>query len=251
MNSTQSGFYVNPIRIGNIANSNILSFDNTTNEIIGSSSILTDASGNIINLSVSGNLYVENMTTASTSSGLLLSGNFTASGNIYSTSGNLQCNSGSIFAKGWRCRSGIGSVGYGTNSFNTQWTGSALQCWIDSSNIGNFTICDYRVKENITETSPILDKLCSIPMFNFEFKDISIFRKDGTHLGCYAHVLKDTFPEYPTLVNYDKDALTEDGQIQPQSISNDLVLLLMKSIQELKAEVNTLKNRVQVLENVA
>ena len=32
-------------------------------------------------------------------------------------------------------------------------------------------------------------------MFNYEMKDISIFKKNGNHLGFYAHELKDAFPE--------------------------------------------------------
>ena len=56
-----------------------------------------------------------------------------------------------------------------------------------------------------------MDRLCGIKMFNYETKDISIFKKKGTQIGFYAHDLKDAFPELNNIVEGEKDAVTEEG----------------------------------------
>ena len=120
---------------------------------------------------------------------------------------------------------------------------------MDTTNIGNFTICDYRIKENIQPPSNVLDRLCSVNMFNYEFKEIGIFQKNGNHIGFYAHELKDTFPELNNIVDGGKDAIDENGNIQPQVVTAELTHLLMNSIQELNAKVIELSNRIIELEN--
>ena len=97
-----------------------------------------------------------------------------------------------IVGNGYKGRQGQAGATIG-NTFNQWWSGGVLQAWVDSTNVGNFTICDYRIKENIQPPSNVLDRLCSINMFNYEFKDIGIFQKDGSHIGFYAHELKDNF----------------------------------------------------------
>jgi hypothetical protein len=127
--------------------------------------------------------------------------------------------------------------------------GGVLQAWIDATNVGNFTLCDYRIKENIQPASNVLDRLCSVNMFNYEMKDIGIFKKNGTQIGFFAHELKDAFPELNNLVEGEKDALTSEGTIQPQTINAELTHLLMRSIQELNTKIIHLTNRIFELEN--
>ena len=87
-------------------------------------------------------------------------------------------------------------------------------------------------------------------MCNYEWKDTGIFKKNKRlHLGFFAHNLQDTFPELNGLVEGDRDALTSDGEIQPQTISPELVNVLMKAIQELNEKVEKLSNRIIELES--
>lgn len=153
-----------------------------------------------------------------------------------------------ILGSGYKGRQGINGVNIG-NTMNTYWTGGALQAWVDVTNIGNFTICDYRIKENIQPPSSVLERLCNVNMFNYEMKDISIFKNNGNHIGFYAHELKDAFPELNNIVDGEKDALTNDGEIQPQTVTAEFTHLLMKSIQELNAKVIELSNKIIELEN--
>ena len=154
-----------------------------------------------------------------------------------------------VLAQGFRGRQGTGSGTYSTDRLNLWWTGSHLQLFVETTNIGNFTICDYRIKENFQPASNVLDRLCSINMFNYEMKDISIFKKKGTQIGFFAHELKDAFPELNNIVEGEKDELTEDLQIQPQTINAEFTHLLMKAVQELNDKVNQLSNRIVELEN--
>ena len=153
-----------------------------------------------------------------------------------------------ILGTGYRGRQGSSGSSIG-NVINSWWTGTALQAWVDTSNIGNFTICDYRIKESIQPPSSVLERLCNVNMFNYEFKDISIFKKNGSHIGFYAHELKEAFPELNNIVDGEKDALTEDGDIQPQTVNAELTHLLMKAVQELNAKVIELSNKIIELEN--
>jgi len=51
------------------------------------------------------------------------------------------------------------------------------------------------------------------------------------------------------LVEGEKDALTSEGTIQPQTINAELTHLLMRSIQELNTKIIHLTNRIFELEN--
>ena len=151
---------------------------------------------------------------------------------------------------GYGNRQGTSGASINSTYTNLWWTGSALQCWLNTTNQGVFTISDVRIKENFQPPSQVLDRLCSIPMTNYEWKNTGIFKKNKiTHLGFFAHNLQDTFPELNGLVEGDRDALTSDGEIQPQTISPELVNVLMKAIQELNEKVEKLSNRIIELES--
>jgi hypothetical protein len=147
---------------------------------------------------------------------------------------------------GYFCKSG--SVGaFGTNVFNTFWTGAVLQCWIDTTNVGNFTISDYRVKENITKARPVLDRLCKVEMIEYEMKDISIFKKHGRHHGFIAHQVQELFPELDNIVSGEKDAVNEAGDLQPQTICAEFGNLYLSAIQELNAKIEAQQAQIDGL----
>ena len=130
---------------------------------------------------------------------------------------------------GYACRAGV--YGEYSNTFNWFWDGYVFKGYVDNVHVG--TICDYRIKENIKPTSPVLDKLCSINMFDFTHKELSIFKPNGNHIGFFAHELKETFKEYPKLVSFEKDDLNEDGTIKFQLIEMPILnLIIMKAVQE-------------------
>jgi hypothetical protein len=130
------------------------------------------------------------------------------------------------------------------------WDGSRSHIWINNTDLGGTAIAsDYRLKENIKPARPVLDKLCSIPMIEFEYKDIGIWKKGkGINYGIIAHELQEAFPEYENLVSCEKDGLTCDGDIQPQSLTSAMNLLFMGSIQELNAKVETQKTQMEAMQ---
>ena len=129
------------------------------------------------------------------------------------------------------------------------WDGSRSHIWINNTDLGGTAIAsDYRLKENIKPARPVLDKLCSIPMIEFEYKDIGIWKKGkGINYGIIAHKLQEAFPEYENLVSCEKDKLTCDGDIQPQSLTSAMNLLFMGSIQELNAKIEAQQKQIDGL----
>ena len=160
-------------------------------------------------------------------------------GNIYAQGGS------SIYGSvGYRCKQGSGGGSYG-NAFNTWWSGSSLQFWIDFSNV--YSVSDYRIKENITEPQPILDRLCAVKMIEYEYKDEGIFKKGGRILGVLAHELQEAFPELESVVTGEKDDVDEKGNYKLQNLHEKHTMLYMKAIQELNAKVEAQQKQIDQL----
>lgn len=139
--------------------------------------------------------------------------------------------------QGYYIKQGSGTTIFGASVFNNYWTGVVYQAWIDGTNIGSYTLSDYRIKEEIVKARPVLDRLCQIDMIEYEFKNISIFKKHGRHHGFYAHQVQQLFPELDNIVSGEKDALNETGEIQPQTICAEFGNLYLTAIQELNAKI--------------
>jgi hypothetical protein len=98
------------------------------------------------------------------------------------------------------------------------------------------TSSDYRLKENEVAISDGLTRLNKLKPYRFNFKT----KKDKTIDGFFAHEVSDIVPN---AVMGEKDALEDDGEINPQGIDHSkLVPLLVSAVQELSAEVEALKN---------
>ena len=103
----------------------------------------------------------------------------------------------------------------------------------------NSNLSDERVKNNIEDSGNYLNKICSIPVRLFNYKD----EPKGTdkNLGVIAQEVEAIAPE---LVNNDGFGETpEDGIPLKTVYSNDMMYALMKSIQELEARIKELENK--------
>ena len=143
----------------------------------------------------------------------------------------------------------LGATGaYVSNNFNFSWNNpvAGLSVWIDTTRLGTMTISDYRVKECIVPARPVLERLCKVKMIEYEHKDISIFKKSGRHHGFIAHEFQELFPELNNIIAGEKDALTDDGKVQPQSIQPELTNLYLSAIQELNAKIEA---QQKIIEN--
>jgi len=97
------------------------------------------------------------------------------------------------------------------------------------------TNSDYRLKEDLQDFNG-LDKVSKIPVYNFKWKI-----DDTRSYGVMAHELDVVLPD---AVSGEKDDVNEDKSINPQGVDySKIVPLLVKSIQELKAEIEILKKK--------
>jgi hypothetical protein len=97
------------------------------------------------------------------------------------------------------------------------------------------TSSDYRLKEDLQDFKG-LDMVSKIPVYDFKWKTY-----EDRSYGVMAHELQEVLPE---AVSGKKDALNNEGEIEPQQVDySKIVPLLIKSIQELKAEIEILKNK--------
>jgi len=149
--------------------------------------------------------------------------------------------------RGYQCKAGATGV-YVSNNFNYSWNVpvGGLNVYIDNTRLGNMSIVsDYRIKENIVPARPVLDRLCKIKTYEYEFKNISIFKKNGLSHGFIAHEVAELFPELSNIILGEKDELTPDGDIQPQSVGGEFTNLYLSAIQELNVKCETQKAQIE------
>jgi hypothetical protein len=116
-----------------------------------------------------------------------------------------------------------GTVSGGVGTISTNGTTTAYN-----------TSSDYRLKENIAPMTGALDKVAQLKPVTYKWKSTGTDSQ-----GFIAHELQAVVPE---CVTGQKDAVNEDGSIKPQGIDTSfLVATLTAAIQELKAEVDSLK----------
>lgn len=100
------------------------------------------------------------------------------------------------------------------------------------------TSSDYRLKENVVPMVNALDKVSALKPSRFNF----IVDSDKTVDGFLAHEVAEVVPE---AINGEKDAVDDNGNPIYQGIDQSkLVPLLVGAIQELKAEIELLKQQI-------
>ncbi|MGF6208303.1 tail fiber domain-containing protein [Pseudomonas frederiksbergensis] len=143
------------------------------------------------------------------------------------------------------CRAGINAAA-GTTRYNFNWTGSAMDCWIDATYVGSITLftSDYRIKKLVKDVAvpSFLDRIDGYRIVTYQKKVFGdVFRGDGTvYQGLIAHEAQAV---NPLAVSGEKDAMNEDGQpiiqqLDPMALITDL----MGALKELRSEVNALKS---------
>ena len=134
-------------------------------------------------------------------------------------------------------------IGTGGRSHHIFYNGNGIVGNIETS--GSTTsyneTSDYRLKEDLQDFAG-LDMVSKIPVYDFKWKV-----DESRSYGVMAHELAEVLPQS---VSGEKDSLNEDGSMKPQGVDySKIVPLLVKSIQELKADNDILKSRIETLEN--
>jgi hypothetical protein len=107
----------------------------------------------------------------------------------------------------------------------------------NSGGVSFNSISDYRLKENIVGMTSALDRVSQLKPSQYNLKK----HKDNTVEGFIAHELQEVFPQ---AVSGEKDKVNDKGEPEYQFVDNSkLVPLLVGAIQELKAEIEILKNK--------
>jgi hypothetical protein len=116
--------------------------------------------------------------------------------------------------------------------WNSSLTGS-IQTYVNVTTYN--TSSDYRLKEDLKEFSG-LDLVSNLKMYDFKWKE-----GNWRMYGGLAHEIQKVVPYAAT---GHKDEVDENGNIVSQGVDySTLVPILIKSIQELKAEIDILKNK--------
>lgn len=149
----------------------------------------------------------------------------------FTKSGLIQC----FGVQGRQGTSG-GSLG---SAINFYYTGSALQAWVDTTNLGNITITsDYRIKRDIrTMDQPALERIAALRPVLYKYAhngDLHTIAEDREREGFIAHELAEVIP---SAVEGEKDA---PNQIQSLRV-DALVAVLVKAVQEQQAQINELR----------
>jgi hypothetical protein len=114
--------------------------------------------------------------------------------------------------------------------------GTAGQIQTSGSTTNYITSSDYRLKENVVDLTGATTRLKQLSPKRFNF----IVDADTTVDGFLAHEVSSIVPEAVTGI---KDAVDEDGNIDPQGIDQSkLVPLLVATIKELEARITALEN---------
>ena len=120
--------------------------------------------------------------------------------------------------------------------FRSTTNASVGQISSDGSNTTYSTSSDYRLKENVIYDWDATARLKQLKPARFNFLQGNTETQDGF----LAHEVQTIVP---TAVEGIKDAVDENGDVDPQSIDHSqLVPLLVKTIQELETRITQLEN---------
>jgi hypothetical protein len=109
----------------------------------------------------------------------------------------------------------------------------------------NVNLSDAREKTNIELAGNYLDKICSIPVKTFNYIDQNLKTDNGLTLGVIAQDVQAVAPELVMESNWANK--NEPEKMRLSIYQTDLQYALMKSIQELKAELDSVKAELQTL----
>ena len=127
-------------------------------------------------------------------------------------------------------------------------TATGTNRWIVYAN-GNITntnnsygsLSDERKKENIVDATPKLDKLMEVKVRNF-----NLIGEETKQIGVVAQELEEVFPG---MISESKDPDSKDETLYKSVKYSVFVPMLIKAIQELKSDNDSLKARIETLEN--
>jgi hypothetical protein len=147
---------------------------------------------------------------------------------------------------GYRVKPGSAGA-IGGNLYNINWTGSNAELWIDVTNLGNISITsDRRLKERISDMKTALDRVMQLRPVTFMYKETGSPLFSGSDIPQEGFIADELQTVIPSAVNGEKDALTADGNIQPQTLNmTPIVSVLTKALQEQQKLIEELRSELK------
>ena len=153
---------------------------------------------------------------------------------------------GVVRALGYQSRSGFNGA-YTGNIFNIEWLGASARLWIDGTNVGTFQFTsDRRLKSNIeTMNANAIARVMDLKPVSFKYKNVEGTVFTGSPNVVEGFIADELQQVIPSAVNGEKDALTAEGKIQPQTLNMaPIVSVLTKALQEQQLIIDALQSKV-------
>jgi hypothetical protein len=134
---------------------------------------------------------------------------------------------------------GASATTNGSLSFNVTSNGN-----VTNTNNSYGAISDIKLKENIVDATPKLNDLLKVKVKNFNF-----IGSEEKQIGVIAQELEQVFPSMVD-ISSDRDSEGNDLDTTTKSVKYSVfVPMLIKAIQELKAELDQAKAEIEILKN--
>ncbi len=164
-------------------------------------------------------------------------------GGIY-TAADLHADGG-LASAGVYGREGSSGGSFG-QLINFYWTGSALQAWVSTTNIGDVTIAsDERLKQNVTPLTAGLSELMKLQPVQFQWKEDVAGSNTKTQYGLLAQQVSVVMPTLTSHLVGLASAEAPDGPWRVDYMG--MVPVLIKAIQEQDAKITALQAAVKKL----
>jgi hypothetical protein len=115
---------------------------------------------------------------------------------------------------------------------------------IENYSGNNVNLSDRREKTNFAPAKSYLDTICAIPVQTFNYADQNMEEDPGLTLGVVAQDVQAVAPELVMESNW---GTKDEPKMRLSIYQTDLQYALMKALQELKAELDTVKAELQTL----
>jgi hypothetical protein len=135
----------------------------------------------------------------------------------------------------------------GTSTFFTTGDSTAYRGgWLSNGGVQNYqandsNLSDRREKTNFSPAKSYLETICAIPVQTFNYIDQNMEKDPGLTLGVVAQDVQEVAPELIMESNWGTE---ENPKMRLSIYQTDLQYALMKALQELKAENDALKSRL-------
>lgn len=146
---------------------------------------------------------------------------------------------GAVQTQGLNVHAGTAGA-FGGSLYNINWNGTNVEIWIDGTK--EFTVAgisDYRLKENVEAAPSALAEIRQWDLITFNRRKVGKYEHSAQRQWSWlAHDLQAISPD---AVLGEKDELTDDGQIQPQSLNHTAIIArLARAVQELDQRLTKL-----------